>query len=121
MITKSFYFTHSTGDCIKIFEIPVLQAQHPLSFLIQSRLQLFIAKIQKQKHPRFSYSFREYLQNCLKWNDYLNVYKTNTLEKMHDIECGQGQELCLFHFRYKNIINLIKFRSKLLKAMGILV
>ncbi|MGR4031554.1 DUF2535 family protein, partial [Bacillus sp. ZZQ-131] len=53
MITKSFYFTHSTGDCIKIFEIPVLQAQHPLSFLIQSRLQLFIAKIQKQKHPRF--------------------------------------------------------------------
>ncbi|MGR4027228.1 YpmP family protein, partial [Bacillus sp. ZZQ-131] len=27
------------------------------------------------------YSFREYLQNCLKWNDYLNVYKTNTLEK----------------------------------------
>ncbi|MED3392969.1 DUF2535 family protein, partial [Bacillus thuringiensis] len=25
--------------------------------------------------------FREYLQNCLKWNDYLNVYKTNTLEK----------------------------------------
>ncbi|MED1372226.1 DUF2535 family protein, partial [Bacillus paranthracis] len=34
-----------------------------------------------QKHPRFSYSFREYLQNCLKWNDYLNVYKTNTLEK----------------------------------------
>lgn len=90
VITKSFYFTHSTGDCIKIFEIPVLQAQHPLSFLIQSRLQLFIAKIQKQKHPRFSYSFREYLQNCLKWNDYLNVYKTNTLEKMHDIECGQG-------------------------------
>ncbi len=81
VITKSFYFTHSTGECIKIFEIPVLQAQHPLSFLIQSRLQLFIAKIQKQKHPRFSYSFREYLQNCLKWNDYLNVYKTNTLEK----------------------------------------
>ncbi|MED2665621.1 DUF2535 domain-containing protein, partial [Bacillus thuringiensis] len=26
MITKSFYFTHSTGDCIKIFEIPVIQA-----------------------------------------------------------------------------------------------
>ena len=89
MITKSFYFTHSTGDCIKIFEIPVLQAQHPLSFLIQSRLQLFIAKF-KTKHPRFSYSFREYLQNCLKWNDYLNVYKTNTLEKMHDTKYGQG-------------------------------
>ncbi|WP_459613621.1 DUF2535 family protein, partial [Bacillus cereus] len=52
MITKSFYFTHSTGDCIKIFEITVLQAQHPLSFLIQSLLQLFIAKIQKKKNTR---------------------------------------------------------------------
>ncbi len=43
------------------------------------------------------------------------------LKKMHDIEWGQGLELCLFHFRYKNIINLMKFRFKLLKAMGILV
>ena len=51
VITKSFYFTHSTGECIKIFEIPVLQAQHPLSFLIQSRLQLFIAKF-KTKAPK---------------------------------------------------------------------
>ena len=83
MITKSFYFTHATGNCIKIFEIPVLQTQHPLAFLIQSRLQLFIAKIQKHKNPRVSYSFREYLQSCLKWNDYSNVYKTNTLERMH--------------------------------------
>ncbi|KEK25113.1 DUF2535 family protein [Bacillus gaemokensis] len=81
MIMKSFYFTHSTGNCVKIFEIPVLQAQHPLAFLIQSRLQLFIAKIQKQKQPRFSYSFREYLQSCLKWNDYSNVYQKNSLEK----------------------------------------
>ena len=120
MITKSFYFTHSTGDCIKIFEIPVLQAQHPLSFLIQSRLQLFIAKF-KTKHPRFSYSFREYLQNCLKWNDYLNVYKTNTLEKCMIRSTDRVSKPCLFHFRYENIINLMKFRSKLLKAMGILV
>ena len=71
MITKSFYFTHATGNCIKIFEIPGrAETQHPLAFLIQSRLQLFIAKIQKHTNPEFSYSFREYLQSCLKWNDY---------------------------------------------------
>ncbi|ENQ3077197.1 MULTISPECIES: DUF2535 family protein [Bacillus] len=81
MIMKSFYFTHPTGKCVKVVEIPVLQTQHPLAFQIQSRLQLFISKIQKQKQPRFSYSFREYLQSCLKWNDYSNVYEINTLEK----------------------------------------
>nr|WP_279664290.1 DUF2535 family protein [Ectobacillus ponti] len=78
---KSFYFTHASGKTVKIMDIPVLQAQHPLTFHIQNRLQLFVSKIQKQKHPLYSYSFREYLRNCMKWPDYSNVYEVNSLEK----------------------------------------
>ncbi|MFX3625281.1 MAG: DUF2535 family protein [Ectobacillus sp.] len=81
MIMKSFYFTHSSGKCIKIVEIPVLESQHPLTFQIQSRLQLFVSKIQKQSQPRFSYSFREYLRGVMKWTDYSHVYEVNTLEQ----------------------------------------
>ncbi|MFD3450069.1 DUF2535 family protein [Microbacteriaceae bacterium 4G12] len=81
VIMKSFYFTHSSGKCVKIVEIPVLATQHPLTFQMQSRLQLFVSKIQKQSNPRFSYSFREYLRNCLKWTEYSKVYDINTLEK----------------------------------------
>ncbi|MFB9757997.1 DUF2535 family protein [Ectobacillus funiculus] len=81
MITKSFYFTHSSGNCIKIVDIPVLEAQHPLTFQMQSRLQLLVSKIQKHSSPRFSYSFREYLRNCLPWTDYSKVYEINSLEK----------------------------------------
>lgn len=78
---KSFYFTHSSGKCIKIVEIPVLESQNPLLFQIQSRLQLFVSKIQKQNNPRISYSFREYLRNSMKWPDYSKVYQIKTLEQ----------------------------------------
>lgn len=81
MIMKSFYFTHHSGKCIKIVEIPVLESQHPLTFQIQSRFHLFVSKIQKQNNPRFSYSFREHLRNSMRWPDYSNVYEINSLEK----------------------------------------
>jgi hypothetical protein len=81
VIMKSFYFTHLTGMCVKIVEIPVLESQHPFAFQINARLQLFISKIQKQKNPNFSYSFREYLRNSMKWSEYSRVYEVNTLEK----------------------------------------
>lgn len=61
-------------------DIPVLEEGSTFKFMIQVRLQTFIASIYKEVSPKPSYSFRDYLKKVMRWPDYEQLFKADELK-----------------------------------------
>lgn len=61
-------------------EIPVLEEDNTYCFLINIRLQTYLASIYKSKSTKCVYSFREYLKRVIKWQDYEQIFQINLLK-----------------------------------------
>ncbi|AEH48061.1 YpmP family protein [Parageobacillus thermoglucosidasius] len=80
MLFKSLEFKNAYGQKVKIIEIPVLEEDNTYRFMIQLRLEAFIAKVYRSRDVRTVYSFREYLKRVLKWSVYEQIFKTDVLK-----------------------------------------
>ncbi|NRD80468.1 DUF2535 family protein [Bacillus sp. BRMEA1] len=80
MLLKSLEFKNVVGQKVKVMDIPVLEEDSTYKFMIQVRLQTYIASIYKEKNPRKSYSFRDYLKKVMKWPDYEQLFKVDELK-----------------------------------------
>ncbi|UOE77944.1 YpmP family protein [Parageobacillus thermoglucosidasius] len=80
MLFKSLEFKNAYGQKVKIIEIPVLEEDNTYRFMIQLRLEAFIAKVYRSRDVRTIYSFREYLKRVLKWSVYEQIFKTEVLK-----------------------------------------
>ncbi|KUP06489.1 hypothetical protein Q73_07665 [Bacillus coahuilensis m2-6] len=79
MITKSLEYTTHTKKQVKVCDIPVLDKDHPLNFVVTTRLQLFLLKIERDSCSG-SFSFKEYLKKNMKWKDYEELFELNQLK-----------------------------------------
>jgi hypothetical protein len=66
LLFKSLEFKNAYGHKVKIIEIPVLEEDNTYRFIIQLRLETFIAKVYQSRNVRSVYSFRDYLKKVLK-------------------------------------------------------
>jgi hypothetical protein len=80
LLFKSLEFKNVVGQKVKVMEIPVLEEDSPYYFLIQVRLQTLISSLYRDKHPKKSYSFRDYLKRALKWPVYQEVFNVPELK-----------------------------------------
>jgi hypothetical protein len=80
LLLKSLEFKNVVGQKVKVMDIPVLEEGSTYKFMIQVRLQTFIASIYKEKIPKKSYSFRDYLKKVMKWPDYEQLFKVDELK-----------------------------------------
>lgn len=80
MLFKSLEFKNAYGQKVKIIEIPVLEEDNTYRFMIQLRLEAFIAKVYRSRDVRTVCSFREYLKKVLKWSVYKQIFKTDVLK-----------------------------------------
>jgi hypothetical protein len=80
LLFKSLEFKNAYGHKVKIIEIPVLEEDNTYRFIIQLRLETFIAKVYQSRNVRSVYSFRDYLKKVLKWPVYEQIFKTDILK-----------------------------------------
>jgi hypothetical protein len=80
LLFKSLEFKNTYGQKVKIIEIPVLEEDNTYRFMIQLRLETFIAKVYWSHNVRSVYSFRDYLKKVLKWPIYEQIFKTDILK-----------------------------------------
>ncbi|WP_066368285.1 DUF2535 family protein [Neobacillus fumarioli] len=80
MLLKSLEFKNVVGQKVKVMDIPVLEEGSTFKFMIQVRLQTFIASIYKEVSPKPSYSFRDYLKKVMRWPDYEQLFKADELK-----------------------------------------
>ncbi|KON87522.1 hypothetical protein AF332_12240 [Sporosarcina globispora] len=80
MLFKSLEFKNAVGQKVKIVEIPVLAKDSPYYFMIQVRLNTFIAATYANEKNSRNYSFREYLKRGLKWPVYEEIFKAPELK-----------------------------------------
>jgi len=80
LLFKSLEFKNAYGQKVKIIEIPVLEEDNTYRFMIQLRLETFIAKVYRSRTTRSVYSFREHLKKVLKWPIYEQIFKETILK-----------------------------------------
>jgi Protein of unknown function (DUF2535) len=80
LLVKSLEFKNAVGQKVKVMDIPVLEEGSTYKFMIQVRLQAFIASIYQEKKPKKCYSFKEYLKKVMKWPDYEALFKVGELK-----------------------------------------
>ncbi|RSK27287.1 DUF2535 family protein [Bacillus sp. HMF5848] len=80
MLFKSLEFKCENGQKVKVIEIPVFDERSSYKFMVDIRLQSFLAKVNYETKPKKVYSFREYLKKNLKWRDYERIYSTKQLK-----------------------------------------
>ncbi|WML47829.1 DUF2535 family protein [Neobacillus sp. PS3-34] len=80
MLFKSLEFKNVVGQKVKVMEIPVLEEDNPYYFMIQVRLQTFIASVYGEKKYHKRYSFRDYLKRAMRWPDYEQLFKNGELK-----------------------------------------
>ncbi|WP_027409770.1 YpmP family protein [Anoxybacteroides tepidamans] len=80
MLFKSLEFKNVYGQKVKIIDIPVLEEDSTYRFMVQMRLETFIAKVYRSHEGRSVYSFRDYLKKALKWPIYEQIFKTDILK-----------------------------------------
>jgi len=80
LLLKSLEFKNVVGQKVKVMDIPVLEEGSTFKFMIQVRLQTFIASIYKEVSPKPSYSFRDYLKKVMRWPDYEQLFKADELK-----------------------------------------
>lgn len=80
LLFKSLEFQNVYGQKVKIIEIPVLEEENTYRFMIQLRLEAFIAKVYRSRTSRSVYSFREHLKKVLKWPVYEQIFKETALK-----------------------------------------
>ncbi|WP_040208570.1 DUF2535 family protein [Neobacillus jeddahensis] len=80
MLVKSIEFKNAVGQKVKVMDIPVLEENSSFNFMIQVRLQTFLASIEKECKPKKCYSFKEYLKQVMKWPDYEQLFNLGELK-----------------------------------------
>ncbi|MFP5115020.1 DUF2535 family protein [Bacillaceae bacterium C204] len=80
MLFKSLEFKNVVGQKVKVMDIPVLAENSTYNFMIQVRLQTFVASIYKEKSLKKCYSFKEHLKKVMKWPDYEQLFKVGELK-----------------------------------------
>ena len=80
MLFKSLEFKNDVGQKVKVMDIPVLEEDSTYKFMIQVRLQTFLASIDQESKPKKCYSFKEYLKKVMKWPDYEQLFKVGELK-----------------------------------------
>lgn len=80
MLLKSLEFKNAVGQKVKVMDIPVLEEGNTYKFMIQVRLQAFVASIYRKKRPKKCYSFKDYLKKVIKWPDYEQLFKVEELK-----------------------------------------
>ena len=80
MLFKSLEFKNDVGQKVKVMDIPVLEEDSTYKFMIQVRLQTFLASIDQETKPKRCYSFKEYLKKVMKWPDYEQLFKVGELK-----------------------------------------
>ncbi|MEH7354424.1 DUF2535 family protein [Neobacillus drentensis] len=80
MLFKSLEFKNDVGQKVKVMDIPVLEEDSTYKFMIQVRLQTFLASIDQESKPKRCYSFKEYLKKVMKWPDYEQLFKVGELK-----------------------------------------
>ena len=80
LLFKSLEFKNDVGQKVKVMDIPVLEEDSTYKFMIQVRLQTFLASIDQESKPKKCYSFKEYLKKVMKWPDYEQLFKVGELK-----------------------------------------
>ncbi|WHY75763.1 DUF2535 family protein [Neobacillus sp. WH10] len=80
MLFKSLEFKNDVGQKVKVMDIPVLEEDSTYKFMIQVRLQTFLASIDQESKPKRCYSFKEYLKKVMKWPDYEQLFEVGELK-----------------------------------------
>jgi len=80
LLFKSLEFKNDVGQKVKVMDIPVLEEDSTYKFMIQVRLQTFLASIDQETKPKRCYSFKEYLKKVMKWPDYEQLFKVGELK-----------------------------------------
>ncbi|MDP4164878.1 MAG: YpmP family protein [Bacillota bacterium] len=80
MLLKSLEFKNVVGQKVKVIDIPVLEEDSPYFFMIQVRLQTFLASVYGERKYHSSYSFRDYLKRAMRWPDYEKLFQTVELK-----------------------------------------
>ena len=80
MLFKSLEFKNDVGQKVKVMDIPVLEEDSTYKFMIQVRLQTFLAAIDRETKPKRCYSFKEYLKKVMKWPDYEQLFNVAELK-----------------------------------------
>jgi len=80
LLFKSLEFKNDVGQKVKVMDIPVLEEDSTYKFMIQVRLQTFLASIDQESKPKRCYSFKEYLKKVMKWPDYEQLFKVGELK-----------------------------------------
>ncbi|WP_223588859.1 DUF2535 family protein [Neobacillus bataviensis] len=74
MLFKSLEFKNSTGQKIKIVDIPVVDKNNPYFFMMEVRLESFILSLNKNPQEKSCYSFRDYLKPKMRWPDFKKLF-----------------------------------------------
>lgn len=80
LLLKSLEFKNEVGQKVKVMDIPVLEEDNAYYFMIQVRLQTFIASVYGAKMPHNCYSFRDHLKRAMRWPDYEQLFKSGELK-----------------------------------------
>lgn len=80
LLFKSLEFKNDVGQKVKVMDIPVLEEDSTYKFMIQVRLQTFLASIDQESKPKRCYSFKEYLKKVMKWPDYEQLFEVGELK-----------------------------------------
>lgn len=74
MLLKSLEFKRLDGQKVKVTEIPFISEGDPHYFFISGKLEIFLHHIYLSKENKHQYSFRDFLKQKAKWNDYQAVF-----------------------------------------------
>ncbi|MDF2947071.1 MAG: hypothetical protein K0S51_1750 [Bacillales bacterium] len=75
MLVKSVIVHSSSGNVIRINDVPVVNQQHPKYFFIKARLDNFINRLVSEGETKKNHSFKQHLMRHVNWDTIVELYE----------------------------------------------